>query len=89
MKTTKGIEISEAKNISFSNVRLNVLESNPVIDIQSSSSITFNKITVDKDPVMVLRLGGERSGDIQWSGSPLSNKVAFEFGAKENMLKTK
>ncbi|MEO7048708.1 MAG: glycoside hydrolase family 28 protein, partial [Ferruginibacter sp.] len=86
----KGIDISEAKNISMQNVKLVLKDTNPVIDILNSSKVSFEKITMNENPEMILRIGGERSGEINWSKSgPLNGKTIFEFGANESILKIK
>ncbi|HMJ48619.1 MAG TPA: hypothetical protein VK498_14910, partial [Ferruginibacter sp.] len=81
------IDISEAKNISMTTMKLKVKDTNPVVDLHNSSNISFNKVSMNEEPVLIFRIGGDRTGNIKWINSTdTKNKLAFEFGAKENAL---
>jgi hypothetical protein len=91
INSKKGMECSEAKNISLKNVKLITAESDPVIEIVNSSNISFNKFSTIADPKLIIRMGGDRTNTINWINStPISNgKSVIEFGAPGNSLQIK
>ncbi|MBS1495783.1 MAG: glycoside hydrolase family 28 protein [Bacteroidetes bacterium] len=88
--TDKGIDISEAKNISLQNVKLILKHTNPAISILNSRSIDFNKVLLPKNAETTLKIGGKTTNDIIWEDStPLNGNTIYEFGASPNALKIK
>ena len=87
----KGMECSEAKNISLKNVKLVTENSNPVIDILNSSNIIFTKFSTEMNPSLMIRMGGDRTNNIQWINSTklINSQYLTEFGASENSLQIK
>lgn len=84
----KGIDISEAKNISLKNFK--VIEKNdaPAIDVLNSSNISFTNVSAPGDSIL-LRIGGDRSSAIKWKSDTekdIKKKTTFEFGAAEGAL---
>ena len=91
IRSKKGMDCSEAKNIKLTNVKLISENTEPVVDIVNSSNIIFNKFSSVPDPKLVIRMGGDRTNGIQWVNSePLkSGQSVIEFGAAENSLQIK
>ena len=87
----KGMECSEAKNISLKNVKLVTENSNPVIDILNSSNIIFTKFSTEMNPSLMIRMGGDRTNNIQWINSTklTNSQYLTEFGTAENSLQIK
>ena len=87
----KGMECSEAKNISLKNVKFVTENSNPVIDILNSSNIIFTKFSTEMNPSLMIRMGGDRTNNIQWINSTklTNSQYLTEFGAAENSLQIK
>ena len=89
LNAKKGIDISEAKNISLKNVAVHSSDKNSAIDILNSSHITFTNTVHISPAEKIMRIGGERSADIQWKNSSpakMKEQTIFEFGAAENSL---
>lgn len=84
----KGIECTEAQNIIFKNVTVQAIDATPLIDIQQSSKILFDHFSTKVSSPLMLRIGGERSGNITWKKSTTLSpaQVQKEFGAPENAL---
>ncbi len=91
IRSKKGMDCSEAKNITLTNVNLITENTDPVIDIVNSSNIIFNKFSTVANPILTIRLGGDRTNTIQWVNSvPLKNgQSVVEFGAADNSLQIK
>jgi polygalacturonase len=87
----KGMECSEAKNITLNNVKLICTITLPVIDIVNSSNILFHNFSTTTNPQLIIRMGGDRTKNIQWINStPISvGQSIIEFGASENSLQIK
>ena len=85
----KGFDISEAKNLTFKNVKVISSSSTPAIDILSSSNLLFENVTATSSSSTTLRIGGDRSSNIKFTKNTDKNikqKTVFEFGANENVL---
>jgi polygalacturonase len=91
IRSKKGMDCSEAKNITLKNVNLITENAEPVIDIVNSSNILFNKFSTVADPKVIIRMGGDRTNAIQWANSAAvkSGQSVIEFGAAENSLQIK
>jgi hypothetical protein len=87
----KGMECSEAKNITLKNVKLITSDSDPVVEITNSSNLSFTKFTTVADPALMIRMSGDRTNNINWiSSAPIgSGKSVIEFGAAEKSLQIK
>ncbi len=89
IRAKKGMECSEAQNISLKNVKFIVPENNePLLDILNSSNIEFNGFKAVYKPSVMLRIGGDRTSNIKWVNSDAisSQQVVYEFGATEKSL---
>jgi polygalacturonase len=84
----KGIDISEAKNISLKNFKVIDKNDAPAIDVLNSSNISFTNVSAPNDGSL-LRIGGDRSSAIKWKNDTekdIKKKTTFEFGAAESAL---
>jgi DNA sulfur modification protein DndE len=92
LQTKKGIELTEASNISFNNVKLVTAEPEPLVYIQNSKGIEFTNISYnDKAPVL-FSVNGDRSKNIRVNKTDLSkakNKTEFKFGANASSVEFK
>ena len=91
ISANKGIECSEAKNISLKNVNIYAKENNPLIDILNSGDIRFDSFNKNISKQPVVRIGGDRSANISWHNSKTIDmaKSVFEFGATQTVLQIK
>lgn len=91
IKAKEGIDIQEAKNITFNNVNLVVAEANPLINIQNGNQINFKNIKYNSAETL-FRISGDRNSAIQSSGldaAKAKNKAEFFAGADEKSLQIK
>jgi polygalacturonase len=89
-KTSNGIDIIEAQNISIKNVRLETKNNGPLIIIQNGNSIALDKITFTNAQVL-LKISGKKSAQVQLlntDASKAKNKVEFGPGAESSSLIT-
>ncbi|WP_447642985.1 MULTISPECIES: glycoside hydrolase family 28 protein [Chitinophagaceae] len=64
-----GVECTEAQNISFNNIHLIPQKKNPVIHIDNSSNILFNKLSYPVDTQKLFHLTGSKTKDIKVSNT--------------------
>ena len=91
IRARKGIEISEASNVAFNNMRLFTSDTKPVADIANSRNISFGKVDFPVASDVLFRISGERSSDISVANSNMNSpkqKVEFAAGAGENSFIT-
>ena len=84
IKSRKGADIIEASNISMQSVTLQCEQSEPLINIENSRHLTFEKITTTMAPKIFFSVNGERSANIKVGQTDMSaakNKVSFNYGA--------
>jgi polygalacturonase len=84
IKSKKGAEIIEANNIDIQKITLHCEQSAPLINIENSKNISFEKITTSKAPEVFFSVNGDRSGNIKVEKTDMSaakNKVSFHYGA--------
>jgi polygalacturonase len=87
-KTVKGADVIEAQNISLKNIRFESKETHPLINIQNSSSVTFDHLTYG-DTQLLFKVSGKKSRQIKLlntNASQAKNKVEFSSGAAESAL---
>ena len=63
-QSNKGIEIQEASQCSFSNVRVFAKNTNPLIHIMQGSRLNFEKIQFNKGAQLLCLVSGDRSNQI-------------------------
>jgi hypothetical protein len=92
LQAKKGVECSEATGITFTNVKVLSVHTDPVVDILNSDNITFTKMTYRDGSDLLFRIGGDRTSKISIQNTDASNakqKVQYEFGATEKSLTIK
>lgn len=92
IRSGKGIDISEAQEIRFSNVKVISDNTNPFVDILNSGHISFDRLTVNDDARLIFRVGGDRTKQIKVRDSKFSTKsklAEFEFGASSKVFDLK
>jgi len=85
LQATKGIDIQEASNIVFRNIKVLSNDTDPVVDIINSDNIEFDKLTYTDNAALLFRIGGERSTKIKTGTTDASHakeKIRYELGAK-------
>lgn len=90
LQADKGIDVQEASNITFRNIRLETKDSNPVVDVTQSDALTFDKITTKAGSTLFFRFNGDKTKNIVIKNTDLnkaSQSTSFELGAKEEELK--
>lgn len=89
LQARKGIEVQEATNITFRNIRLETASTNPVVDVTQSDTLTFDKIITKAGTELFFRFNGDRTKKIQLKNTDLNNakeKTSFELGASDKEL---
>lgn len=89
LQADKGIDIQEASNITFRNIKIWGHESNPVIDVVQSDKLLFQKIDYKAGAQLLYRVSGERSGNItidKTNATKATRILACELGATEKMI---
>jgi DNA sulfur modification protein DndE len=92
LQTKKGVDITEAKGIRFTNVKLVTMESDPVIYLQNSTAIDFNNISYNNGASVLFSVNGDRSSKIKVTQTDLTkakNTTEFKFGAKASSIEFK
>ncbi|XZF16295.1 glycoside hydrolase family 28 protein [Chitinophagaceae bacterium MMS25-I14] len=92
MKSRKGIEITEASNITLDNVQVITSDTEPVIVINNASGILFNSIQYADKAALLFHISGDKSTGIAVKNTNTSNainRVIFSDGAKEKALDVK
>jgi hypothetical protein len=87
----KGMDIQEATNISFKNIKIISAETKPVIDVVQSDKLAFDNITYKDGAELLFRVSGERSGNItikNTDAAKAKEKIRYEFGANEKSVTT-
>ncbi len=92
LQAKKGIDIQEASNITFRNIKVISDETNPVVDVVHSDNLTFDKITYKNGAELLFRISGDRSRDIlikNTDASKAKEKISYELGASEKSVTIK
>lgn len=92
LETRKGVEITEAKDIRFRNLRLNTAEPDPVVYLQNSERIDFSGIRLARPAPLLFSVNGDRSRSIHVTNSDLSNvanRGVYQFGANPSSIEFK
>ncbi len=89
LQADKGIDVQEASNITFRNIKVISKETNPVVDVIQSDNLVFDNITYKEGAELIFRISGERTKDIKVKNTDASKakeKVSFELGAEAKVL---
>jgi len=87
-----GVDIQEASNIIFNNVKVLSSETVPVIDILNSDNISFKGFEYNADANILLRIAGENTKQVSLQKTDYSKaktKVKAELGASEKAVSLK
>ncbi len=90
LQAKKGLDIQEASNIVFEDIKVFTSETNPVIDILQSENLVFVNINVKDNTEVMFRLSGERCKNINLvniNASKTKQKIIYELGASENNVR--
>ena len=91
LQSKKGIDIQEATNITFRNIKVISKETDPVVDIVQSDKLVFDNITYKDGAALLFRLNGERTQNISIKNTDASKakeKITYELGANEKSVTT-
>lgn len=84
----KGADIIEGQDVSLKNVYLQSKDSNPLINIQNGSNITFDHVTYN-NAELLFKIGGKKSAGIRLLNTDTSKaktKAVFGAGVTEKVL---
>ena len=87
-KTVKGADVIEAQYIFLKNIHLESKETNPLINVQNSSNLTFDHITYGNTELL-FKISGKKSQQIKLlntDAAKAKTKVEFASGAAENVI---
>ncbi|WP_432712416.1 glycoside hydrolase family 28 protein [Pedobacter sp.] len=91
IKADAGIDLQEAKNVQFSNVHLELKNTDPVIKIYNGKELSFKNVVYNK-AALLFSINGENNQKISTSGvstTNAANKVVFGDGAQKKSLTIK
>lgn len=80
----KGIDIQEASNITFRNVRIDSPAAEPLVDMLQSDQIHFDGLKYMPGTPLLFRVSGERSGAVNWKNidtKAAQKLISYELGA--------
>ncbi|MET0392283.1 MAG: glycoside hydrolase family 28 protein [Chitinophagaceae bacterium] len=92
LQAHKGMDIQEASNILFRNIKIIADDTRPVIDIVQSDKLLFDGITYNGKPELLFRVSGDRAANIAVKNTDASNakeKISYELGASEKSITIK
>jgi hypothetical protein len=92
LQANKGIDVQEASNITFKNIKIISKETNPVIDVVQSDKLSFDNISYKNGAELLFRINGERTKNISIKNTDASKakeKITYELGATEKSLTIK
>ncbi len=89
LQANKGIDVQEASNITFRNIKVISKETNPVVDVIQSDNLVFDNITYKDGAELLFRISGDRTKEIKVKNTDASKakeKASFELGAETKVL---
>lgn len=92
LQAKKGMDIQEASNIVFRNIKVISEETSPVIDVVHSDNLFFDKITYKDGSDLLFRISGDRSQGINIKNTDATKakeKISYELGASEKSVTIK
>ena len=93
MVADKGIEITEGENINLNNVHVRVEnKENPMISINNSRNVSFNKMDVHGEAPVLFKVEGEKTANVKVSNTDTSKaktKVELGVGVKKQAFQIK
>lgn len=88
LKADKGVDIIEGQDISLKNVYVESKDTDPLVNIENSTGITFNKFSYN-NANLLFKVSGKKSGRIEVTNTNISkakNKAEFKSGAVSGAL---
>lgn len=92
LQAKRGIEVQEAKGITFKKIRILSEETMPVVDIVQSDGLVFDQLQYSKGASLLFRISGDRSRNIQIKNTDATGaaqKLLYELGASEKSVISK
>jgi polygalacturonase len=92
LQANKGIDVQEASNITFKNIKIISKETDPVVDVVQSDGLLFDAISYKDGAELLFRINGERTKNISIKNTDASKakeKITYELGATEKSLTIK
>jgi polygalacturonase len=92
IQADKGIDIQEASGISFKNIKVISVETDPVVDIVQSDRLLFDNLTYKDGSALLFRVSGDRSTGISIKNTDATRakeKISYELGATEKSVTVK
>lgn len=89
IKSSKGADIVEAENITFKNIQLQCKAGSPMINIENSRKIVFDRLYPGGDSNQIFSINGDRTASISILNSKLENVkqlASFNYGALPSTL---
>lgn len=90
LKAKTGVQLIEADNIRLDNIHIDAGQTNPVVFIENSANIDFNKLYVNPNSTLLFNIAGDRSKNINASGinAPgIGSTVKFTNHADKSIFK--
>ena len=91
IKANRGADVIEANNIHFKDVKFQCTLSKPLINLENSRNILFDRVVSLSAPEQFFSINGDRSQEIKVNHTDMSTAkeaVIFNFGAKETVFST-
>jgi polygalacturonase len=88
LKTERGVDIIEGQGITLKNIQLETKETSPLINIENSSDLVFNRVTYSSAQLL-FKVGGKKSAHIRFSeidASKAKKMSEFKSGAESISL---
>gem|GEM_PF-5042054 len=85
IKSTKGIEIFEAENISLKNAEIYSTKLNRLVFVENSSRILFNGLKYSVNPELLISVSGDKTNLINFSNT-LIDKSKIKYSNKASDL---
>ena len=92
IQSKKGVEITEAANVTIKNMSLLSTDSSPLISIGNSTAVSFNTFKPLTDFKTLFKISGEKTMGISLLNSAIPSaleKTTFDFGATNQSLSIK
>jgi len=92
IQSKKGVEITEAANVTIKNMSLLSTDNSPLISIGNSSDISFSTFKPLNDFKTLFKISGEKTAGISLLNSAIPfalEKTTFDFGATNQSLSIK
>ncbi|QJD94597.1 glycoside hydrolase family 28 protein [Mucilaginibacter robiniae] len=89
LKTNKGINIIEGKDVTLRNVYVESKNTEPLVNISNSSEVTFDGLKYGTNTNLLFSISGSKSGQIKvlnTDASKAKTKVEFKRGADDKAL---